>query len=87
MTIDTTYHNESKTPRENSAYYNLKEGSSPSDGIFRMAGDTIILTVDWDMIKLLRSEKAATRAIENIMPSRRKSELPLIDGAFENLIF
>lgn len=87
VTIDTTYHNESKTPRENSAYYNLKEGSSPSDGIFRMAGDTIILTVDWDMIKLLRSEKAATRAIENIMPSRRKSELPLIDGAFENLIF
>lgn len=87
VTIDTTYHNESKTPRENSAYYNLKEGSSPSDGIFRMAGDTIILTVDWDMIKLLRSEKAATRAIENIMSSRRNSELPLIDGAFENLIF
>ncbi len=87
VTIDTTYHNESKTPRENSAYYNLKEGSYPSDGIFRMAGDTIILTVDWDMIKLLRSEKAASRTIEKIMPSRKNSELPLIDGAFENLIF
>lgn len=87
VTIDTTYQNESKTPRENSAYYNLKERFFPSDGLFRMTGDTIILTVDWDMIKLLRSEKAAARTIGKLMPSHKNSEHPLIDGVFNNLTF
>lgn len=83
--IDTTNQNESKTPREYSAYYNLKEGVIHPDGLIRMDGDTIILTVDWDMIKILRSEKVALRTIERIMPSHKGNELPLIEGVFNNL--
>lgn len=83
--IDTANQNQSKTPREYSAYYNLKEGDIHPDGLISKDGDTIILTVDWDMIKLRRSEKATSRAIEKIMPSHKDIECPLIDDVFNIL--
>lgn len=82
VTIDTKYKNESKTPRESSAYYNIKDGTFPSDGIFRMDGNTIFLTINWEDIRAFRINKAFVRTVEKSMSSHssHKNELPLIDG-------
>lgn len=86
VTIDTTdKYNESKTPKEYAAYYNLKGGVFPSDGIFRVIDDTIILTIDWDIIKSQKSNKRVERILGELMPSHKSSEFPLIDSALRNL--
>lgn len=72
VTIDTKYQNKSKTPRVNSAYYNIKDGSFLEDDIFRVEGDTIILTIDWSAIN-------SYRGIERVS-THKESQYPTLDA-------
>ena len=73
VTIDTIDQTMSKIPRENSVHYNIKDGSFHAvDGIFKMVGDTIFLTIDWSVIDFYRS-------LERSFP-HKDSQYPPIDS-------